>query len=263
MTYHPGTGKTLLAKAVATECGLPFLSVKGPELLDMYIGESEKRVRELFATAKSAKPCVLFFDELDSLAPARGRGSDSGGVMDRVVSQLLTEIDTDIGGDVIVIAATNRPDLLDPSLLRPGRFDRMIFLGVKSTPADKLKVLEACMRHMNLAVDVDLSLVASQMPTCFTGADISAIASHALGLAVKRHITEIEAMVNAQNQLAPDPITSQQLLRRYAQEDPNQLRTEVSMSEIQAALSMITPSVSSGELRHYDDLRRRFSSSSS
>lgn len=121
----PGTGKTLLAKAVATSCSLNFFSVKGPELLNMYIGESEANVRRVFQRARDAKPCVIFFDELDSVAPKRGNQGDSGGVMDRIVSQLLAELDGMAegkgGADVFVIGATNRPDLLDPALLRPGR----------------------------------------------------------------------------------------------------------------------------------------------
>ncbi|KAA8543139.1 hypothetical protein F0562_021366 [Nyssa sinensis] len=114
----PGTGKTLLAKAVATECSLNFLSVKGPELINMYIGESEKNVRDIFQKARSARPCVIFFDELDSLAPARGASGDSGGVMDRVVSQMLAEIDglNDSTQDLFIIGASNRPDLIDPAL---------------------------------------------------------------------------------------------------------------------------------------------------
>lgn len=124
----PGTGKTLLAKAIATSCSLNFFSVKGPELLNMYIGESEANVRRVFQRARDAKPCVIFFDELDSVAPKRGEKGDSGGVMDRIVSQLLAELDgmseggeEASAGDVFVIGATNRPDLLDPALLRPGR----------------------------------------------------------------------------------------------------------------------------------------------
>jgi peroxin-6 len=121
----PGTGKTLVAKAVATSCSLNFLSVKGPELLNMYIGESEANVRRIFQRARDAKPCVIFFDELDSVAPKRGNQGDSGGVMDRIVSQLLAELDGVASGsaaDIFVIGATNRPDLLDPALLRPGRY---------------------------------------------------------------------------------------------------------------------------------------------
>jgi len=121
----PGTGKTLVAKAVATSCALNFFSVKGPELLNMYIGESEANVRHVFQRARDAKPCVIFFDELDSVAPKRGNHGDSGGVMDRIVSQLLAEIDgMSSSNDVFVIGATNRPDLLDPALLRPGRWVR-------------------------------------------------------------------------------------------------------------------------------------------
>lgn len=120
----PGTGKTLLAKAVATSFSLNFFSVKGPELLNMYIGESEANVRRVFQRARDARPCVIFFDELDSVAPKRGNHGDSGGVMDRIVSQLLAELDgmsDGNGADVFVIGATNRPDLLDPAFLRPGR----------------------------------------------------------------------------------------------------------------------------------------------
>jgi len=120
----PGTGKTLVAKAIATTFSLNFLSVKGPELLNMYIGESEANVRRIFAKAREAQPCVIFFDELDSVAPKRGVSGDSGGVMDRIVSQLLAEIDgmnSQESGNVFVVGATNRPDLLDSALLRPGR----------------------------------------------------------------------------------------------------------------------------------------------
>lgn len=125
----PGTGKTLLAKAVATSFSLNFFSIKGPELLNMYIGESEANVRRVFQRARDARPCVIFFDELDSVAPKRGNHGDSGGVMDRIVSQLLAELDgmSDSGGDVFVIGATNRPDLLDSALLRPGRCENFYY----------------------------------------------------------------------------------------------------------------------------------------
>lgn len=147
----PGTGKTLLAKAIATEYSLNFFSVKGPELLNMYIGESEANVRRVFQRARDARPCVVFFDELDSVAPKRGNQGDSGGVMDRIVSQLLAELDgmsggDDGGGGVFVIGATNRPDLLDPALLRPGRFDKMLYLGVSDTNDKQQTILEALTR---------------------------------------------------------------------------------------------------------------------
>jgi peroxin-6 len=147
----PGTGKTLLAKAIATEYSLNFLSVKGPELLNMYIGESEANVRRVFQRARDARPCVVFFDELDSVAPKRGNQGDSGGVMDRIVSQLLAELDgmsrgDDVASGVFVIGATNRPDLLDPALLRPGRFDKLLYLGVSDTREKQVTILQALTR---------------------------------------------------------------------------------------------------------------------
>lgn len=190
----PGTGKTLLAKAIATECSLNFISVKGPELLNMYIGESEKNVRNIFEKARSARPCVLFFDELDSLAPMRGRGSDSGGVMDRIVSQLLTELDgAQQNNDVFVVAATNRPDLLEPALLRPGRFDRLLYLGIADEPSAQLKIITALSRKFTLASNVDFSTIVSQCPRTFTGADYYALCSAALALSIKDHIAVIES----------------------------------------------------------------------
>ena len=140
-----------MAKAVATTCSLNFFSVKGPELLNMYIGESEANVRRVFQKARDARPCVIFFDELDSIAPKRGEKGDSGGVMDRIVSQLLAELDGmsetgDGSGDVFVIGATNRPDLLDPALLRPGRFDKMIYLGISNDHESQYNILCALTR---------------------------------------------------------------------------------------------------------------------
>jgi peroxin-6 len=151
----PGTGKTLLAKAIATEFSLNFFSVKGPELLNMYIGESEANVRRVFQRARDARPCVVFFDELDSVAPKRGNQGDSGGVMDRIVSQLLAELDgmSDGGEGVFVIGATNRPDLLDQALLRPGRFDKMLYLGVSDTHEKQQTILEALSRKYVLVLN--------------------------------------------------------------------------------------------------------------
>uniref|UniRef100_A0A4W3JZK2 Peroxisomal ATPase PEX6 n=1 Tax=Callorhinchus milii TaxID=7868 RepID=A0A4W3JZK2_CALMI len=160
----PGTGKTLLAKAVATECSMSFLSVKGPELINMYVGQSEENVREVFARARAAAPCIVFFDELDSLAPNRGRSGDSGGVMDRVVSQLLAELDgLHSSGDVFVIGATNRPDLLDQALLRPGRFDKLLYVGITEDPEAQLRVLEAITRKQISRIQQGLDTEESEL----------------------------------------------------------------------------------------------------
>jgi AAA+ superfamily predicted ATPase len=165
----PGTGKTLLAKAVATELSrdCEFISVKGPEVLSMYIGESEKNIREIFYRAKVKCPAVIFLDELDSIAHCRA--SDSGNVMDRVVSSLLTEIDN-LPDSVLIVGATNRPDLLDPSLLRPGRMDRQVFVGI---PRDKNFIVQAVMKQYVMRSDE--CSIASQIPRTMTGSDIATI----------------------------------------------------------------------------------------
>ncbi|MCI4383561.1 hypothetical protein PGIGA_G00027780 [Pangasianodon gigas] len=190
----PGTGKTLLAKAVATECSMTFLSVKGPELINMYVGQSEENVREVFCKARTAAPCIIFFDELDSLAPNRGRSGDSGGVMDRVVSQLLAELDgLHSSSDVFVIGATNRPDLLDQSLLRPGRFDKLVYVGINEDKESQLQVLKAILRKFKVDPSVSLSEIVERCPLQLTGADLYALCSDAMMSAIKRkilHITE-------------------------------------------------------------------------
>ncbi|XP_073527756.1 peroxisome biogenesis factor 6 isoform X2 [Phyllobates terribilis] len=190
----PGTGKTLLAKAVATECAMTFLSVKGPELINMYVGQSEENVREVFSRAQAASPCIIFFDELDSLAPNRGRSGDSGGVMDRVVSQLLAEMDgLHSSSDVFVIGATNRPDLLDPALLRPGRFDKLVYVGLNDNRNSQLRVLEAITRRFSLDPAVDLAHVLQSCPAALTGADLYALCADAMMSAIKdqiRHLPE-------------------------------------------------------------------------
>ncbi|XP_029374028.1 peroxisome assembly factor 2 isoform X2 [Echeneis naucrates] len=189
----PGTGKTLLAKAVATECSMSFLSVKGPELINMYVGQSEENIREVFCRARSAAPCVVFFDELDSLAPSRGRSGDSGGVMDRVVSQLLAELDglnSSVG--VFVIGATNRPDLLDQSLLRPGRFDKLVYVGINEDRVSQLQVLQAVLRKFRLDPALDLQDLVDRCPPHMTGADLYALCSDAMTAAIKRKILHIE-----------------------------------------------------------------------
>jgi len=193
----PGTGKTLLAKCVASQCSLTFLSVKGPELINMYVGQSEENVRRVFQLARSAAPCIVFFDELDALAPNRGKSGDSGGVMDRIVSQLLAELDgvnstEDSGKHVFVIAASNRPDLIDPSLLRPGRFDRLIYVGVNENKKDRLKILEAQLRRITTSTCLDLEDIIEKCPDNMTGADFRSLVNDAAMNAIRRHINKIQ-----------------------------------------------------------------------
>lgn len=206
----PGTGKTLLAKAIATEFSLNFFSVKGPELLNMYIGESEANVRRVFQRARDARPCVVFFDELDSVAPKRGNQGDSGGVMDRIVSQLLAELDgmsdgEEGGGGVFVIGATNRPDLLDQALLRPGRFDKMLYLGVSDTHDKQLTILQALTRKFAMHPNTSLRRVAESLPFTYTGADLYALCSDAMLKAITRQASAADAKIKA---LPGAPVTA-------------------------------------------------------
>jgi len=159
----PGCGKTLLAKAVASECSANFVSIKGPELLTMWFGESEANVREVFDKARSAAPCVLFFDELDSIGTARGSGGgEAGGAGDRVMNQLLTEIDgVGVKKNVFFVGATNRPELLDEALLRPGRLDQLIYIPLPDLPA-RQGILESTLRKSPIAPNVPISFIAQK-----------------------------------------------------------------------------------------------------
>ncbi|ORY00038.1 P-loop containing nucleoside triphosphate hydrolase protein, partial [Clohesyomyces aquaticus] len=181
---YPGCGKTLLASAVAGECGLNFISVKGPEILNKYIGASEKSVRDLFERAEAARPCVLFFDEFDSIAPKRGH--DSTGVTDRVVNQLLTQMDGAEGlSGVYVLAATSRPDLIDPALLRPGRLDKSLICDLPGLE-ERIDILKAVTRKLHLAPEVlgtgtegrNLREMASRTEG-YSGADLQAVVYNA------------------------------------------------------------------------------------
>ncbi|KAF9107306.1 peroxisomal assembly protein [Mortierella sp. AM989] len=262
----PGTGKTLLAKAVATSCSLNFFSVKGPELLNMYIGESEANVRRVFQRARDAKPCVIFFDELDSVAPKRGEKGDSGGVMDRIVSQLLAELDGMNGGegsgDVFVIGATNRPDLLDPALLRPGRFDKLLYLSVSTKHEEQLRIIQALTRKFRLHPSLDLANVAEKCPFNYTGADFYALCTDAMLKAMSRTAEGIEKRVvtinNDETSTLPLPITSQYYLDHLVQ--PDEILVQVTEEDFDQALAELIPSVSAQELEHYRQVQKMFNS---
>ena len=183
----PGTGKTLLAKAVANESEANFISVKGPELLSKWVGESERAVREIFRKARQAAPSIIFFDEIDAIAPVRGGGYGDSHVTERVISQLLTELDgLEELRAVVVIAATNRPDIIDPALLRPGRFDKLLYVPPPDLEARK-EILKIHTRNKPLAEDVDLDEIAERTEG-YTGADLAAICNAAVMLAIREHI---------------------------------------------------------------------------
>ena len=181
LMYGPsGTGKTLLAKAVATESEANFISVRGPELLSKWVGESERGIREIFRRARQASPCVVFFDEIDSIVPTRGMGGDSM-VTERVVSQLLTELDgiQTLSG-VVVLAATNRSDMIDPALLRPGRFDKIVFVPMPDKQA-RQRILEIHSKDKPIGPDIDLNKI-SELTEGFSGADTGSVTNTAVSL---------------------------------------------------------------------------------
>ena len=183
-----GTGKTLLAKAVATESEANFISVRGPELLSKWVGESERGIREIFRRARQAAPCVVFFDEVDSIAPTRGMGGDSM-VTERVVSQLLTELDgIQALSGVVVIAATNRADMIDPALLRPGRFDKIVFVPMPDKAA-RQKILEIHSKDKPIGPDVNFAKVA-ELTEGFSGADTSSVANTAVSLVLHEYLAK-------------------------------------------------------------------------
>jgi transitional endoplasmic reticulum ATPase len=184
----PGTGKTMIAKAVATTSEANFISIKGPELLSKWVGESEKAVREIFRKARQAAPCVVFFDELDAVAPRRGRSEGDAHVTERVISQTLTEMDglEDLTG-VVIIGATNRPDIIDEALLRPGRFDRILEVQVPDKEARK-EILKIHTNKKPLDSTVNLDRLV-ELTDGYTGADIAAIVNAAAMSAIKEHIS--------------------------------------------------------------------------
>ncbi|WP_053947824.1 AAA family ATPase [Halolamina sediminis] len=215
----PGTGKTLLARAIAGESGVNFLQVAGPELLDRYVGESEKAVRELFERARQAAPAVVFFDEIDAIATARGGGSDSE-VGERVVSQLLTELDRAAENpNLVVLAATNRKDALDPALLRPGRFESHVHVPAPGEDARRA-ILDVHVEGKPLDDDVDLDAIAASMAG-YTGADVAAVVREATLLAVE-DVTD-----------------------RYAGEEANDHADEIRLtgSHFERALDTVAPSI--------------------
>ncbi len=223
----PGVGKTMFAKAVATESGANFIAVRGPELLSKWVGESEKAIREVFKKARMAAPCVVFFDEIDSIAPARGSRLGDSGVTDRMVNQLLAEMDG-VGTlkNVVVMAATNRPDILDPALLRPGRFDRVIYVPPPDVKA-RVEIFKVHTRRVKLNNDVNIEELAKKAEG-YTGADIAALVREAAMLALRETIRERAARAKA-----------------------------VSAQHFEEAFKRIPPSLSPEDIRRYEEMAKR------
>ena len=234
----PGTGKTLLAKAIANEAQSNFISIKGPELLNKYVGESEKGVREVFEKARANAPTVVFFDEIDSIAGERGQRSGDSGVGERVVSQLLTELDglEDLE-DVVVIATTNRPDLIDSALLRPGRLDRHIHVPVPDEEGRR-KILEVHTRDKPLADDVDLDDLARRTEG-YVGADIEALAREASMAATREFINSVD----------PDDV------------DDSVGNVRVTADHFEEALGEVTASVDQDTRERYEEIEENFDTS--
>lgn len=256
----PGCGKTLLAKAIANESGANFMSVKGPELLDKYVGESERAVRVLFDRARSSSPCIVFFDELDSLCPKRGSdsGSGGGGVSERVVNQLLTEMDgLDERRSIFVIAATNRPELIDPAMMRPGRLDKLLYVPLP-TPDDRVAILHAVASKVELASDVDLDKIGrSPRAEGYSGADCTALLREA-GLAVLRDDT----LTRRGFRKAPTGETANvtptgEKAETEAGHEEEIPRLQIQSKHFDYAFDHVLPSVSKKDQARYDRMRDR------
>ena len=262
----PGCGKTLLASAVAGECGLNFISVKGPEILNKYIGASEKSVRDLFERAEAARPCVLFFDEFDSIAPKRGH--DSTGVTDRVVNQLLTQMDGAEGlSGVYVLAATSRPDLIDPALLRPGRLDKSLLCDMPNH-ADRVDIIRTLAQKLRLSADVLARIddIASRTEG-YSGADLQAVVYNAHLEAIHdalgdRTSQPSKAKSSATNQALVNGTANAAASKSFIQflYDPKEhaLATSSSYrSKASASASLPPPAVVAAKLEELKTLRRR------
>ena len=221
----PGNGKTLIAKAVATESAANFIAIKGPEVMSKWVGESEKKLREVFRKAKQVSPCIVFLDELDALAPTRGTGGDNN-VSDRLVDQLLTSMDglENMEG-VITIGATNRPEIIDQALLRPGRFDRMILVGEPDEDARK-KILEIHTKSVPLK-NVKLGVLAKKM-VGYTGADIEGVVREAAILALRK----------------------------------DHKAKEVTMKHFEEALELVIPSITEDTVKYYAEIGKKLRSRS-
>jgi len=251
----PGCGKTLLAKAIANECQANFISVKGPELLTMWFGESEANVRDIFDKARSAAPCVLFFDELDSIAKSRGGSvGDAGGAADRVINQVLTEMDG-MGAkkNVFIIGATNRPDIIDGAILRPGRLDQLIYIPLPDEGSRK-SILKSNLRKTPIAKTVDLDYIA-KVTKGFSGADLTEICQRSVKLAIRENI-EQDIKRERARQAAATKNTGASKWKKgggaMEVDDGGDDNAEVTKKHFEEAMKFARRSVSDQDIRKYE-----------
>merc|ERR1719445_2413544 len=239
----PGCGKTMLAKAIANECQANFISIKGPELLTMWFGESEANVRDIFDKARSAAPCVLFFDELDSIAKARGSdGGDAGGASDRVINQILTEMDG-MGSkkNVFIIGATNRPDIIDSALLRPGRLDQLIYIPLPDD-ASRRQIFKSVLRKSPVSPDIDFDALVKHTHG-FSGADITEICQRACKYAIRE---SIERDIEKEKKMAENPDAME-----TNEEEEDESPGLITKAHFEEAMKFARRSVSDADIRRY------------
>ncbi|WXG42411.1 MAG: CDC48 family AAA ATPase [Candidatus Freyarchaeum deiterrae] len=230
----PGTGKTLLVKALANESQANFISIKGPEFLSKYVGESERAVRETFRKARQSAPCIVFFDEIDAIAPVRGMGFGDSHVSERVISQILTEMDgLEELHNVVVVAATNRPDIVDHALLRPGRFDRIVYIPIPDKES-RMEIFKIHTAHSPIDRDIDLKELAERTDG-YTGADIYAICNEAIMIAIREYI-----MSNQIDEKTED-------FQTYT----------IKRSHFEKALERVKP-LTKGQIERYEEIARNF-----
>jgi len=240
----PGTGKTLLAKAIANECQANFISIKGPELLTMWFGESEANVRDVFDKARAAAPCVMFFDELDSIAQIRGGSSgDAGGAGDRVLNQILTEMDgMNAKKNVFIIGATNRPDKIDPALLRPGRLDQLIYIPLPDETS-RNEILSAALKKSPVDNREGIIAAIAKATHGFSGADLTEICQRAAKLAIRDSINaDIERARTAKE-------SGEETMEEDTEQDPVPVITREHFEE---AMKFARRSVSDADIRRYE-----------
>merc|ERR1719283_721027 len=254
----PGCGKTMLAKAIATECAANFISIKGPELLTMWFGESEANVRDVFDKARGAAPCVLFFDELDSIARSRGGSSgDAGGAGDRVMNQMLTEMDgINPSKEIFFVGATNRPDIIDPAIKRPGRLDTMIFIDLPDFPA-RVSILKATLRKSPVDPAVDFEYIAEKTHG-FSGADLANISKCAAQIAIREMVAEEVKKVREKEAARA---RAEQMGEEYESEDEDEAGPEnamITQHMLELAMKETNRSVTQEQYQKYIDMKERF-----